>query len=221
MTFNHTAYKAFIEKELMIIDKKTDVVPFVLKTAQSDFLSNITGRDCILKARQLGFSSLILAILTSRFLLKDNQRLVVVSHEADATQRLMDRVKFYIKSFEDKNKTKIALKYNSRSEIVNQLNNSTFYIGTAESKSFGRGDTITGLHLSEFAFYSNPEAILSGVLQALTPDGLCFIESTANGFNFFKDFYDRSVANETGFKTHFYSPSWEYDTDFYYRSRKN
>lgn len=207
-------YQRPIETEFELIDKHGKVVPFELNKAQSDFLAHATGRDIILKARQLGFSSLILAILTTDFILRENQRCVVVSHETDATQRLMDRVKFYLSAFEQKNKTKIPMKYNSRSEIVNELNNSTFYIGTAESKSFGRGDTITNLHLSEFAFYPNPEAILAGVLQAVTPEGAVFIETTANGFNYFRSFWDEARRGERPFKTHFYNPAWGYDEAF-------
>lgn len=212
-------YQRPIENEFDLIDKHGNKRSFALNLAQADFLKHGTGRDVILKARQLGFSSLILAILTTDFIFKENQRCVVVSHETDATQRLMDRVKFYLASFEQRNGIKIPMKYNSRSEIVNELTNSTFYIGTAESKSFGRGDTITNLHLSEFAFYSNPEAILAGVLQAVIPEGKVFVETTANGFNFFKTFWDETRRGERPFKDHFYNPTWEYSTEFLEQKR--
>jgi len=207
-------YQKPIEKEFMISNKKGEIVPFVLNKAQIDLLETSTGRDIILKARQLGFSSLILAVLTCDFIFKDNQRCVVVSHETEATQRLLDRVKFYISSFEATNKIKIPLKYNSKNELANESNNSTFYIGTAESRSFGRGDTISGLHLSEFSFYPDPEKMLSGVMQAVIPNGKIFIETTANGFNFFKSFWDEAVRGERPFKTHFYNPSWGYTEEF-------
>lgn len=207
-------YKAAIEGEFDIVNKRSEDIPFTLNKAQEDFVSNMTGRDIILKARQLGFSSLILAILTIDFILEDNQRCVVMSHETDATQRLMDRVKFYVNCFERKNNTKLNLRYNSRSEMVNEGNGSSFYIGTAESRSFGRGDTITSLHLSEFAFYPDPEKILAGVMQAVIPTGKVFIESTANGFNFFKGFWDEAKNGNRPFKAHFYNPTWEYDEVF-------
>ena len=214
-------YHSFIKlipKYFHIVNKNQEVVDFTPNKAQTDFIENMSEKNIILKARQLGFSSVILAMLTLRFLFKKNQRCVVVSHETGATQKLMDRVKFYIQSFEQKFKIKTPLKYNSRSEMVNEAMNSSFYIGTAGSRAFGRGDTITTLHLSEFAFYTDPESILSGVLQALVPNGLLFIETTSNGFNFFKTLWDE--AEERGFKKHFYNPTWEYPEEFLTKKRK-
>lgn len=211
-------FKEYIETYFHIVDKKQQVVPFVLNNVQTCFLEHMAEKNIILKSRQLGISSLLLAILTLRLLFKKNQRCVVVSHETSATQYLLDRVKFFLLSFEKNHNTKVPLKYNSRSEMVNEATNSTFYIGTAGSRSFGRGDTLTALLLSEFAFYDDPEKILSGALQAVVPDGLVFIETTANGFNFFKKLWDE--AEERGFKRHFYNPRWEYDEDFLEMKKK-
>jgi hypothetical protein len=220
MSKTYLNFQPIIEKEFMIVNKQGEIVPFLLNKVQRDFLEKATGRDVILKARQMGFSSLILAILTCDFLFKDNQRCVVVSHETEATQRLLDRVKFYISSFETTNKFKLPLKYNSRSELANESNNSTFYIGTAEARAFGRGDTITALHFSEFAHFMNAETVLAGVLQAVVPEGKIFIETTANGFNFFKTFWDEAYRGERPFKTHFYGPEWEYTTEFLKKKQK-
>ncbi len=129
-----------------------------------------------------------------------------------SAQKLLDRVKLYIKSLENQG-VGINLKYNSRNELVNSEKNSSFYIGYAGSKSFGRGDTLNNLHLSEFAFYPDPEVLLSSVLQAVVPTGKVFIETTANGMNYFKTFWDRSKAGDTTFKTHFYDNSF-YDPAF-------
>lgn len=210
MVFNAEGYKTAIQSEFTIINKEGNEVNFMLNNAQADFISKITGRDYILKARQLGFSAEILAIGTAKFIFGDNERCVSISHETSATQRLLDRVKYYIKGFEARNSVTIPLKYNSRSELVYNGKNNSFYIGTAGSHEFGRGDTITFLHLSEFNFYPDPEKMLAGIMQAVVPNGLVFIESTANGFNYGKEFWDRSVLGETGFKPHFYSPEWEY-----------
>ena len=214
-------YHNFIElipKYFHIVNKSRQEVVFNPNKVQVDFIDRMTEKNIILKARQMGFSSVILAMLTLRFIFKQNQQLVVISHETGATQKLMDRVKFYIKSFERRHKVKVPLKYNSRAEMVNEALNSSFYIGTAGSKSFGRGDTITALHLSEFAFYPNPESILAGVLQALVPDGLLFVETTANGFNFFKTLWDE--ADERGLKAFFYGPEWMYDKKFLDQKKK-
>jgi hypothetical protein len=225
MVFQHESFTNFIESELRIVSKEGEEISFMLNPAQDHFISSITGRDIILKARQLGFSSLILAIATAKFILGKNERIVCISHETKATQRLLDRVKYFItayekkKSLKTKTEWKLKMRYNSRNEIFNSDMNNSLFIGTAGDKEFGRGDTITFLHLSEYAFYEKPEEMMSGVLQAVTPKGLVFIETTANGFNYFKDFYERSQHGETGFACHFYGPKWEYDGSFLDKKR--
>ncbi len=210
MQFNWQGYKTAIENEFTIVDKNGKEVNFVFNYPQDDFIKEITGKDLVLKARQEGFSSEILAIGSIKFIFGENERCVSISNETTATQRLLDRVKYFIQSFEKKNGIEIPKKYNNKNELVYDEKHNTFYIGTAGSRDFGRGDTITFLHLSEFFFYPDPEKTLAGIMQAVTPNGLVFIESTANGFNFGKEFWDRTKLNETGFKAHFYGPEWIY-----------
>jgi len=195
-----------------IIDKNGKAVPFVLNEPQRQLLKDMESKNIVLKARQIGFSSLILAMFTIDFLTIPNSRSIVISHDGDSALKLLDRVKFYINSAEDKGLA-VNMKYNSRQEMMNADKNSSFYIGKAGSKSFGRGDTVNNLHLSEFSFYPDPELLLSSVLQAVVPTGRVFIESTANGMNFYKTLWDESVAGERPFKTHFYGNMF-YDKEF-------
>lgn len=180
----------------------------------------MTGRDCILKARQQGFSSIILAIFTDDFLLKDNSRSVIVADIADNASELLDRVKAYIRSYEDIKGLKVPLKYNSKYELYNEATQSRYTIGTADNAEFGRSKTITNLHLSEFAFYQNPERLFAGAMQAVVPDGRIIIETTANGFNFFKTFWEECKAGDRPFKPLFYKASDFYDQDFLNNKKK-
>ncbi len=208
-------YKKAIENEFSIIDKSGNAVPFTLNTIQDRYISEqSTGRDVILKARQQGFSSVILGVFTLDFLLKENSRSVIVADKSDNAAELLERVKFYIKSFEGKNKTKIPLKYNSKYELYNEAINSRYTIGTATDGDFGRSKTITNLHLSEFAFYPDSERLFAGVMQAVVPEGKVIIETTANGFNFFKEFWDQCVLGERPFKPLFYNAGEFYSQDF-------
>lgn len=102
---------------------------------------------------------------------------VVISHEKEATQRLFARVKYMI----DHMKVKPFIDIDSKNMITFPKRNSTFYIGTAGAKSFGRGDTITHLHCSEVAFWPHFDLIWGGLLEAVTPDGIIIVETTPNG----------------------------------------
>lgn len=211
----------FIEDHLTIIDKTGEAVPFMLNPIQARFVEEATGRDIILKARQQGFSSFILGAFTKDFLMKDNSLSVVVADIADNALDLLARVKWYIKSFEEKNNVKVPLKYNSKYELHNAANNARYIIGTAERQEFGRSKTITNLHFSEAAFYNHLDKMLAGAESAVVPDGRVVIETTANGFNQFKTFYDRTTLGETPYKAHFFKAEDFYDEDFLEAKRQS
>ena len=83
---------------LYIVDKRGYVVPFKFNPVQSYFHANKGLRNIILKARQVGVSSSILASMFIDCLLIPYINCAVVSHETRATQRLLDRVQFYYDS---------------------------------------------------------------------------------------------------------------------------
>ena len=191
------------------------VQPFTLNKVQSKFLlEDSTGMDIILKARQQGFSSLSLAMFTTDFLEMENSESAVVADISDNAEGLLSRVKYYIQSWEKITGKKAPLKYNSKYELYNPKLNTKFIIGTAENVEFGRSKTLRNLLLSEAAFYREFRKLLAGALQAVVPTGRVVIETTANGFNDFKEFWDESERCETGFKPNFYAASAFYDTDF-------
>lgn len=204
----------FIEDHLTIIDKTGEAIPFKLNPIQAKFVEDASGRDIILKARQQGFSSFILGAFTKDFLMKENSLSVVVADIADNALDLLARVKWYIKSFEEKNNVKVPLKYNSKYELHNAANNARYIIGTAERQEFGRSKTITNLHFSEAAFYNHLDKMLAGAESAVVPDGRVVIETTANGFNQFKEFYDRTSLGETPYQAHFFRAEDFYDQEF-------
>lgn len=207
-------YEKFIESRLNIVDKQGQEVPFVLNAPQKLFIDKATGKDILLKARQEGFSSEIGAIYTGDFILDENSYSVVIADVSDNATGLLDKVKFYLKSYEQKKGFKIPLKYNSKYELVNELINSRYQIGTAENTEFGRSKTIKNLHMSEAAFYKHFRKLLASALQAVRPDGRVVIETTANGFNEFKEFWDETSLGLTGFNNLFFSASSFYPPEF-------
>jgi hypothetical protein len=214
-------YKLFIQDNFKIIDKSQQEIPFTLNSIQEKYLEHdMTGRDVILKARQQGFSSLILAMFTADFILKPNTVNYVVADIDDNASDLLQRVKYYLKAYEEITGVKVPLKYNSKTELVNEAMNSIYKIGTAKNAEFGRSKTITNLHLSEFAFYPNPKNIIAGAGQAVVENGRLIIETTANGFNEFKTYWDDSVLGESTSKPLFYKASDFYSQEFLERKKK-
>lgn len=210
----------FIEDMLTIIDKNGEEVPFKLNDMQKKFVEDSQGKDIILKGRQMGFSSFILGAFTGDFIYKENSLSVVIADIADNAQDLLARVKHYIKAWEQKNNTKVPLKYNSKYELQNAANNARYIIGTAENTEFGRSKTITNLHMSEAAFYKHFRKLQASAGTALVPSGRFVIETTANGFGEFKEFWDESELGETDFTPHFYSSHDFYSEEYLEKEKK-
>lgn len=220
MSSVYSKYEKFIEARLSIINKQGIEVPFLLNAPQKMFIERATGKDILLKARQEGFSSEIGAIFSGDFILDPNSHSIVIADLADNATGLLDKVKFYLKSYEAKTGMVIPLKYNSKYELMNEVLNSKYTVGTAENVEFGRSKTIKNLHMSEAFFYKYFRKLLASALQAVRPDGRVVIESTANGFNEGKEFWDQSVLGETGFNPIFFKASDFYSKEFLDQKRK-
>jgi hypothetical protein len=221
-------YQKFIEDNFLVLDLKTQVpVPFKLNNVQKKYLGMLNEkypdqegiREIILKARQQGFSSFILALFTVDFLVRDYSISICISHRKDGTELLFKKVKFYIDSYLEKLVKKQAtvagwdeaitlreiekikknfLKTDSKNMIENATNNAMFYIGTAGTK-VGRGGSARNIHFSEGAFYNDTELITAqeiivGTAQQVPQGkGMIFIESTANGEgNYYYDEWQRA-----------------------------
>lgn len=208
-----TPERAVIEAMFRIADKDRNDVPMRLNVAQTLIDENFNGRDIIPKARQEGVSSYFLARYTAVCLTRDNAQCVVISHDAISTQRMLAKVHYFLNNIQG---PAPCIKNASKNEIVFEKTGSVFYIGTAGSRKFGRGDTISHLHCSEYAYWPNPAELLAGLFQAVPKSGEIAIESTGNGVG--NDYHRRVMRANAGrsrFRCHFLPwhifPEYQYD----------
>jgi hypothetical protein len=175
--------RELLEGLFWIRDKRGQKVRFKLNPAQELYWKKRTRRNLILKARQKGISKVIDADqLVDCF--KKSTNAVVISHEKEATKRLFASVRYFIDSME----VKPALSIDSKSEMKFPKRGSSYFIGTAGQRAFGRGDTIDRAHLSEAAFYIDFEKIFNGISEA-AEYGQIDIETTPNGREKFYDMW--------------------------------
>lgn len=219
--------KLIIEDNLQIVDKNKQEVPFLLNKAQNHFFQNCTDRNVILKARKMGFSSLLLAAGVAKFIFGQNERIVSMSFDKDASSKQLERAKRFLDSYQRTNNIDIKFKYNTKHEMVLDVKKedgtsytNTLRVGTAKSTGFGRGDDITFLHLTEVSLADHLDQLLAGVGEAVVNNAMITLETTANGYNGFKTFWDESSAGLRNYKTFFYSPEWEYSKDYLEKKRK-
>ena len=198
----------FIESCLFIVDKYSNKVPFLWRKAFSKWWADHSNDDFIVKARKMGFSAGISAIFLHACIFQKNTRAVMVSHEEGATARLLERVRYYIST----SLIPIRTKKNSEHEISFPDSNSTFWIGMAGQRAFGRGDDITHLHLSELAFYPDM-SIVTGIKEAMRNNGLVVRETTANGAGTpAHKLWLRSTEGKNSIKPHFFG--WFEDEEY-------
>lgn len=135
----------------------------------------------------------------------------IITHKDDATTNLFNMSKL----FQERNPARPLLKNSNAKELIfeNPTKNkrekerlpglkSKIKCATAGGKGVGRSDTLTNVHASELAFW--PGAIAetyTGLMQAVpaTKDSMVIIESTAKGFNFFKEMWDDAVAGRNDY----------------------
>lgn len=227
--FNKQGYEKFMADFFTIIDKEKQEVPFIANPAQQSLNYHMERyfNILVLKARKMGFSSDALGIAAAKFITGRNEKCMSMSFDQTASDKQLARAKQYIKAYELQNNVKVPMKYNSKSEMVWEGMDengrpfmNTLRVGTAKNTSFGRGDDITFLHLTEVSLSDVP-LLLAGVGEACVAGAHKILETTANGFNSYKTFWDEAMLNSKGFACLFYSPEWEYDNEFLATKAKN
>ena len=201
----------FIQRFLKIIDKSGNVVNLLLNEPQRRLYAVIKAeweagrpvRIIILKARQMGFSTVTAAIIFWMAATAHAVRCMVVAHKDEATDNLFQMYKRFYENLPEpirptlqaSNAKELVFDKNTRQQGAKGLG-SRIRCATAGGQGVGRSYTLKALHLSEVAFWPGKKAqTLTGLLQAVPdlPGTLVVMESTANGFEEFKSRWDDAV----------------------------
>jgi hypothetical protein len=157
------------------------VITFKPNDAQKALIENLHYRNIILKARQLGYTTFIAILFLDYALFSDNVRCGIIAHRReDAETIFRDKVRFAYDRLPDQLKQARPLARDSASELMFN-NNSSIRVSTSM-----RSGTIHFLHISEFGkicaqFPARAKEVVTGSIPAVPPDGMIFIESTAEG----------------------------------------
>lgn len=214
--------------ELSIVNKAIEVVRLPVNWAQREYLEMAerqlreTGRIrlIVLKARQLGISTITEALMYKMAFVMPRYRGLVVTHEIKASQNLLNMTQFYWDS--DPYRHLYSTRFQSRNDLAWRETGSSIKIDTAGKKGgegVGRSSTTHFLHASEVAFWDEPENVMLGLRQTIpsSPGTGIVLESTANGIgNYFQRQWDEAVSGESDFAPLFF-PWWkhyEYTADW-------
>lgn len=205
--------KQYIEKYIKIRDKAGKIIDLKINQGQQKLYDAIKEqhnqgkpiRIIVLKARQIGFSTLTESILFKNTATKFNVNAGIITHKEEATTNLFNMSKRMYDNLPDNMKP--SLKRSNAKELIFDNDQGTglkskIKCMTAGSSGVGRSDTFNYLHISELAFWgNNAKETTIGLFQAVPnlPNTMIVIESTANGFEYFKELWDMAVRGESDF----------------------
>lgn len=191
-----------------ITDKSGQRVKFSPNSSQLAYLNDATKSDLILKARQLGFTTLMCVIGLDEAIFLDDHRVAIIAHTiADANEIFESKVKFPYDCLPDGLKA-IKPAKNDRAGLLRFEHGSSIRVATSV-----RSGTLQRLHVSEFGkicakYPQKAREIVTGSFPAVGKNPKT-VESTAEGQEgYFYQFAEEGMRGEGPFKFHFY-PWWE------------
>lgn len=203
-------------------DDESFVQPFKPNRAQRRFIKRLWHRNLILKARQLGFTTLIAILWLDHALFNGNQRCGMIAQDRETAEAIFrDKVVFAYDHLPEEIRERFPLARASTKELLFAHNNSSMRVATSV-----RGGTIHRLHVSEFGkicakFPQKAEEVVTGSFQAVPLSGIIVVESTAEGTD--GEFYKmcqraqalvtgKAVLTRSQYRFHFYA--WWQDPSY-------
>ncbi len=205
--------KEYIENFLKIRTKTGELVPLTLNEPQRRLYSVIAERYragkpvrvIILKARQMGFSTLTEGIVFWATATRQNTDSMIIAHKDEATANLFRMSKLFYEQLpppikpmlQASNAQELNFDKPSRDKSERKGLKSRIRCATAGGSGQGRSYTLRNVHMSEFAFWPGDKLeTYSGIMQAVPdePGTIVIVESTANGYDMFKTLWDRAVT---------------------------
>lgn len=173
----------------------------------------------VLKARQIGFSTFIAGYFFIKTAFTRNFKSVIVADKKEHATNIFSKYRFFyqhlddanpysseIRRFDNEHKYKVthkmswkpALSYSRGQEYLEFAQTGSILEVIVAGEGAGRSDTYDAVHLSECAFFQgNLEETINGISETVpfAPDTYVFMETTANGFNEYKDIWDSDVSS--------------------------
>ena len=207
--------RLFIENFIYIRsdEDKNRLTLLKLNDVQEDFHENCVGNDNILKSRQQGFSTYILAKKFCKNILFSGTNTRFVPHDPEAEDEFWNRLDVMYQNLAPH--LQPATKYYSKDEMLFQDNvkgtrdsRMTTLSPTPGKESKGRGLTLTDLHLSEVPFWLGDQRKTLNSLLTAAQHGEVTVESTAQGMEWFYQTYTEGKLPGGKRKSHFYEWWW-------------
>lgn len=164
-----------------IKDKQGKKVPFRMNDHQRQFMQSRHGMDVVLKARQLGYTTVIQLDMLDDCLFTPNLSAGVIAHNlVDAKAFFRDKIKFAYDNLPDTYR-KVRAAENDSAESLRFNNGSSIRVGVSL-----RSGTLQRLHVSEYGklcakYPDRAEEVKTGAFNTVAVGQSITVESTAEG----------------------------------------
>lgn len=226
----------YADNNLWIRDKDGSMVKFVPNKAQKRLIDRVLQllheekpiRIIILKARQMGLSTAVEALVYWWVTTHKNITAMIIGHEDKSAKNLYNMFKRY---YEHCNPIfQPTRRYNTREDLVFDITDeakeklkkegkespglgSVIKTSTAQNTSSGRSDTVQIIHGSEVGEWENGEELVASLMQTVPKrkNTMIFLESTAKGIgNYFYKEWKAAMKGDSAFEPFFF-PWWLHD----------
>lgn len=209
----------YIEKLLVIRNKRGKVIPFILNDVQrrvqekkrEAIAKGRPARFLVLKSRRMGITTLEQALNFWTVAMHPNRQVLTLAHRSESTEKIFRISNFFYEKITPQWRPQRLTKQNKR-DINLPLMNSLFYIDTAGSRGIARGDTLQRVHWSEVAWTKGGVQDQANILDGLTEacsEGEIVLETTANGVgDLFHSLWLEATMGESEW-TPIFVPWWE------------
>jgi len=189
----------FVNSYARISHPLKGLVPFKTYDYQSELLNNFDDHrfTVILKARQLGISTITAAYVVWLMLFHRDKNILVMATKYTTASNLVKKVKHMLKHLPDW--VQIAkVEVDNRSSF--ELSNGSQIKASSTSADAGRSEALSLLVVDEAAHVEGLDELWTGLYPTLSTGGRCIALSTPNGVgNWFHKTYISAAAEKSDF----------------------
>jgi hypothetical protein len=189
----------FLNNYARITHPDKGIIPFRTYDFQKELLSDFHDHrfNIILKARQLGISTIVSGYISWMLLFYKEKNVLVMATKLNTAIEIVDKVRDMINSVPDW--LKIAtVKIDNKTKL--ELSNGSRIQGTPTSKDAGRGQALSLLVIDEAAHVDDMDTLWTGLYPTISTGGRCIALSTPNGVgNWFHKTYVEATEHKNNF----------------------
>lgn len=217
------AFQSFCENEVWIAHPKGRR-KLVLREAQLETARHYISDDrvLILKARQIGFTTLTMAFMLWRALTVRDHSAINLSRKQDDAEAALRMASFAYDQMDPKLTERLAKRTDRNVQRIT-FDNGSYIESHPSANNPARSRTVTLMTMDEFAFMPDPEDAWAAVKPTFDIGGRVIILSTANGMgNMFFDMWERAYVAEASEFVPIFFPWWavpDRDEEWYERQK--